>query len=98
MLPGDGGYDIYRANVDGTDVRPLVATSANEGLPAWSPDGTALAFVSDRGGSWGLWVVDATGGNPRLLAELPGSIDGRVEFEPDYLNRGWMEEQISWSY
>ena len=98
MLPGEGGWDIYRANVDGTDMRPVVATDAKEGLPAWSPDGSALAFVSDRGGSWGLWVVDAAGGNPRLVAKLPGSIDGRVEFEPDYLNRGWLEEQISWSY
>ena len=68
MLPGEGGWDIYRANVDGTDMRPVVATDAKEGLPAWSPDGSALAFVSDRGGSWGLWVVDAAGGNPRLYA------------------------------
>lgn len=97
MLPGAGGWDIYRANADGTDMRPLVATDAKEGLPAWAPDGSALAFVSDRGGSWGLWVVSAAGGEPRLVANLPGAIDGRVEFEPDYLNRGWLEEQISWS-
>ena len=33
--------------------------------PAYSPDGTQVAFVSDRGGRRGIWVVSADGGTPR---------------------------------
>jgi len=51
-----------------------------------------------RSGQWALWVMDADGGNQRLLALLPGPVDGRVQFEPDYLNHGWLEEQIAWSW
>ena len=49
------------------------------------------------GGAQGT-LVDLDGGNQRLLALLPGPVDGRVQFEPDYLNYGWLEEQIAWSW
>ncbi|MEZ5293664.1 MAG: LpqB family beta-propeller domain-containing protein [Vicinamibacterales bacterium] len=32
--------------------------------PVYSPDGTQVAFISDRSGSRQLWVADAGGGNP----------------------------------
>jgi len=37
-------------------------------LPAVSPDGRAIAFVSDRGGADALWVVDAAGGHERRIS------------------------------
>ena len=69
---------------------------ATDGLPAWSPNEEYIAFVSDRGGRWGLWAMNADGSNERLIVNLPGSVDGKVQFEPEYLNHGWLEEQISW--
>jgi len=35
--------------------------------PAWSPDGTQIAFSSHRNGHWYLFVVDAHGGTARQL-------------------------------
>jgi len=32
--------------------------------PVYSPDGSQVAFISDRSGSRQLWVADATGANP----------------------------------
>ena len=94
----DGNWDIYSVDTQGGNVRRLTEDPARDGLPAWSPDGNSIAFVSDRSGQWALWVMDANGGNERMLAMLPGPVDGRVQFEPDYLNNGWLEEQIAWSW
>jgi WD40-like Beta Propeller Repeat len=37
--------------------------------PAWSPDGSMLAFVSNRSGSPEIWVANADGSNPRQLTD-----------------------------
>jgi TolB protein len=98
MADEGGNWDIYSVGVDGSAPQRLTNDPARDGLPAWAPDGQSLAFVSDRSGQWALWVMDADGSNERMLALLPGPVDGRVQFEPDYLNNGWLEEQIAWSW
>jgi Tol biopolymer transport system component len=45
---------------------------ANDRMPSWSPDGREIAFFSDRGDEWGLYIVAAIGGNPRKALPLPG--------------------------
>lgn len=97
MALADGHWDLYSVDITTSAVRRLTTDAADDGLPAWSPDGRHIAFVSNRSGEWGLWVMAANGNNQRLLTALPGSVDGSVEFEPDYLNKGWVEEQIAWS-
>ena len=39
---------IWIAHVDGTDVRQLTAGTSRDQAPRWSPDGLAIAFVSNR--------------------------------------------------
>ena len=41
------------------------------GVPIWSPDGKAIAFVSSRGNTglgFGVWLVNPDGGNVRNVA------------------------------
>mgnify|MGYP000993842710 FL=1 len=98
MSDTNGNWDIYSVDIQGGSARRLTDDPARDGLPAWSPDGNSIAFVSDRSGQWALWVMNKDGSNERMLAMLPGPVDGRVQFEPDYLNNGWLEEQIAWSW
>ena len=54
-----GNYDIYSMNPDGSAVTPLTTHGANDRFPAWSPDGTRIAFT--RGDD--IWTMDADGSN-----------------------------------
>jgi Tol biopolymer transport system component len=50
--------------------RPLLSRAASGNIdPTWSPDGSMLAFVSNRGGAPDIWVVNADGSNLRRLTE-----------------------------
>ena len=84
-------------NIDGEGLRRLTQVAGNDGLPIWTPDGRTIVFVSDRGGSWGVYAMNSNGSSQRRLFTLPGSIDGRVAGEPGYASRGWVEERISLS-
>ena len=93
-----GNWDIYTFDLVDRSVTRLTDDPAEDGLPTFSPNGEFLAFVSNRGGKWGLWRMRPDGSDLRLIVTLPGPVDGRVEFEPEYLNHGWLEEQIGWSW
>ncbi len=90
-------WEVFSLDLATRAVTQLTDDAAEDGLPTFSPNGDYIAFVSNRGGAWGLWRMAPDGSDVRLIATLPGPVDGRVEFEPDYLNNGWLEEQISWS-
>ncbi len=93
-----GNWDVYTFDLIDRTVTRLTNDPAEDGLPTFSPNGAYIAFVSNRGGAWALWRMNADGSDLRRVVVLPGPVDGRVQFEPDYLNNGWLEEQISWSW
>lgn len=53
-----GNYDIYTANLDGTSPTPIVSNPASDGVPRWSSDGTKIAFVSDRTGTYNIFILN----------------------------------------
>ena len=53
-------------NDDGTALRDVASPTSSTGgfwNPAWSPDGSKLAFTSQSSSPWGVWFVDANGAN-----------------------------------
>ena len=48
----------------------LVSSSRTHGRPSFSPDGSRLAFESDRSGTPEIWTSDADGSTPWLLQHL----------------------------
>ena len=87
MSNRDGTWEIYVMGLDGTGVRRLTNNAANDGLPAWSPDGRTIAFVSNQGGPWAVWAMSPNGSNRRKLFDIGG----------EGLLSDWQQERISWS-
>ncbi len=62
------GCDIVVMNADGSGRRLLVGGHVVNEYPEWSPDGTQIAFTSDRAGLVSAnWVVSSTGGELRRM-------------------------------
>jgi dipeptidyl aminopeptidase/acylaminoacyl peptidase len=66
---------------------PRQITHDGEGnsRPRWSPDSKRIAYVSDRGGSSQIWLMDTDGGNPKQVTNVPTEADGEL-FSPDGKN------------
>ena len=64
---GMNGGDIWRIKPDGTGKERLTQTGVNAS-PAWSPDGTKIAFVATPSGTnRDIWVMDADGTDSKVL-------------------------------
>ena len=75
-------------SADGSDKQRLTRNEGADVHPAWSPDGRSIAFISDRDGSFQLYVMPAAGGAPRLITsgiEGPGNPAGEwaAAWSPD---------------
>jgi Tol biopolymer transport system component len=65
-----GQRDVFLRRVGGENPVNLTKDFAgNDRQPAFSPDGTKIAFQSDREGG-GIFLMGATGESPRRLADL----------------------------
>jgi Tol biopolymer transport system component len=59
--------DIYVVNANGTDGRRLTRDPAEEFDPAWSPDGTKIAFSRSEGHRYQIWLMNPDGTDPVQL-------------------------------
>ncbi len=66
----ENGLDICRIDLDGaarSNLTTATLGSSWENLPAWSSEGTLIAFVSDQGGDHEIWRMTAVGKRPKQL-------------------------------
>ena len=64
-------------NSDGTEQTRITNDRGVDQSPKWSPDGTKIAFVSDRGGRHSVWTMNSGDGSG--LEDITGS----------YVNSRW---------
>jgi TolB protein len=53
--------DIYVKDVDGFAVTQITGDPADDLQPRFSPDGSKIAFCSNRGGNWDIWIINRDG-------------------------------------
>ena len=81
-----GRYQLYaaeRANL--AQLRKVMDDTATATEPAFSADGSRIAFTSTRDGQPEVYVMDADGTNAARLTNSPG-LDGDPSFSPDGLS------------
>ena len=61
--------------------RQLIASTLIDRGAQFSPDGSQIAFISDRSGAREVWVSDADGGNPRKPFQVSEALG--VSWSPD---------------
>lgn len=65
--------DIFITDITGSQVRQLTADAGWNEDPTWSPDGRFIAFTTTRAGKRQIYVMDADGSAPHLIANIRGN-------------------------
>jgi Tol biopolymer transport system component len=97
-LHGDPNYDVFVVNADGTGLRQLTDGPAYDMYPAWSPDGTQIAFHStrdtpegfeppsydpERTADYDVFVLAAEGGAAQNISRDPRRQQRFPDWSPD---------------
>lgn len=65
--------DLFTVPFEGGDAVRLTSGEAYECAPVWSPDGSSIAFASDRNGGRDIYLIPSGGGTPRRLTSNSAS-------------------------
>ena len=80
----DGNWEIYRIDVNDLSLLRITDNPAQDVSPTVSPDGTTIAFLSDRDGAWKIWIVPIDGGEPVALTRIRGGMEQ------------WFDHSLQW--
>jgi dipeptidyl aminopeptidase/acylaminoacyl peptidase len=81
----DNAYEteIWLADVATGATRQLTNAKKSSQSPAWSPDGSKLAFISDRTDKRQIYVISPQGGEAEALTSVEDGVEGGFAWSPD---------------
>ena len=108
VAPEGGHTEIFVANADGSNVKRLTSGTLSADQPAWSPDGTRIAYrLSANFSPARIWVMNADGTDVHAItndapgehhhpAWSPRQADGsyRIAYAQAAMKDGYMRAQI----
>ena len=75
--------DLYVVRSDGSGMRQLTRDDHKDRLPRWSPDGSRIAFYSNRSGRYEIWLVRPDGEGLEQLTHTSGPPTLNPVWSPD---------------
>jgi len=75
--------DLHMMDLDSGALRQLTFGEHSDSSPRWSPDGQALAFISDRSERPQVHIMPMCGGDSRKLTDLASGGIGDLKWSPD---------------
>jgi Tol biopolymer transport system component len=78
--------NVWRAPLSSADrAAPiaLIVSTREDANPAFSPDGTHIAFASTRAGTFDIYTSSADGSNPVQLTSMKAGMTGSPAWSPD---------------
>lgn len=73
---------LFKMAAKGGKAKAITDALFDARQPSWSPDGRTIAFQSNRGGHFRIWLVDADGRNARQL-DVGADEQREPAFSPD---------------
>ncbi len=75
--------DIYLLPIEGGAARAITSGVAWDMQPRFSPDGSRIAFTSDRGGGDNVWVMGRDGSDPKAVTKETFRLLNSPAWAPD---------------
>ena len=79
VVNGTNGFSLRQVDSDGADVRTIASSTGHLTSPAWSRDGSRIAFARATGARWDLLERDMATGATRVVLSRDGLL-----FTPSY--------------
>jgi len=75
--------NIWRVGVDGGEAVRLIASTMRDTSPQYSPDGSRIAFRTDRNGYDEIWTCDRDGHDAVRITNFHGPLTGSPRWSPN---------------
>ncbi len=74
---------LYLLDIATGETRQMTYGAARDRQPRWSPDGSKIAFISDRDGEAQLYLLPVDGGEAQALTHFKRGIGDSIAWSPD---------------
>lgn len=75
--------DLYVMPISGGEATSIASGIQWDMQPRFSPDGSEVVFISDRGGASNIWVMNSDGSNPRQISHESFRTLNNPDWSPD---------------
>ena len=75
--------DLYLLPIGGGNAEALTNGMAWDMMPRFSPDGSEIAFISDRSGGDNVWTISTAGGEPKQISREDFRLGNNPVWSPD---------------